>query len=194
LFGLEAGVSHEQHSELPISKHDDDRVFVDVVLSIGEECAARRENRKRHSVVRGPPVAAAGDVDGNVMERRFAETVVERTAAILLPAVRDRVDPQRPHDDRESTNMIAVGILRTLRARLLAPMRGGDDAPALRSRPRVNQFFRRGPMQSRYARRPQTCPESPVAATYSASTSRKAPADQSHSWTVTEFYAGIAAS
>jgi hypothetical protein len=26
-----------------------------------------------------------------------------------LPAVRDCIDPQRAHDDRESTNMIAVG-------------------------------------------------------------------------------------
>jgi hypothetical protein len=26
-----------------------------------------------------------------------------------LPAVRDCIDPQRAHDDRESTNMIAAG-------------------------------------------------------------------------------------
>lgn len=47
------------------------------------------------------------------MQHRFVQPVVERTAAILLPAVRNRVDPQRSHDDRKTADMIAVGNLST---------------------------------------------------------------------------------
>jgi len=52
-----------------------------------------------------------------MMQRRFAETVVERASAISLPAIRDRIDVQRTYDWGQTTNMIAVGILGTLRAR-----------------------------------------------------------------------------
>src|ERR1700736_1699972 len=108
-----AGVAHEQHSKRLIGEHDDDGVFVRVVLAVGEECAAGREHRERHAVVGCPPVAAAGDVDRNVMEALLAQAVVERASAVLLPAARDRIDPKRAHDRRESTNVIAVGNLST---------------------------------------------------------------------------------
>ena len=49
-------------------------------------------------------------MNGHTMQRRFAESVVERTPAVLLPAVRDRVDPQRAHDRRETADVIAVRV------------------------------------------------------------------------------------
>jgi hypothetical protein len=49
------------------------------------------------------------------MQRRLAQTVVERPTAVLLPAIRDRVDLERAHDRGETANMIAVGNLSTHR-------------------------------------------------------------------------------
>ena len=101
-----------------MGQHDDDGVLVDVVLAVGEERAARRKHRELHAVIARPLVAAPSDVDWNVMRRRFAQPVAERPSAILLAAVRDRIDPQRAHDRREPADVIAVGNLRTSQARL----------------------------------------------------------------------------
>jgi hypothetical protein len=54
-------------------------------------------------------------VDWNLVQRRFAQAVVKRASAILLPAIRDRVDPKRAQDWGETTYMIAVGNLSTHR-------------------------------------------------------------------------------
>ena len=40
LLRLKPRVAHEQHAELPICEHDDDRVLVDVVRTVGEQRAA----------------------------------------------------------------------------------------------------------------------------------------------------------
>ena len=49
-------------------------------------------------------------MDRNATQRRFAQPVVERAAAVVLPAVRDRVDPQRANDRREPADVIAVRV------------------------------------------------------------------------------------
>jgi hypothetical protein len=48
-------------------------------------------------------------VDWDVMQRRLAQTVVERASAVLLPAVRDRIDAKRAYDRRETADVVAVG-------------------------------------------------------------------------------------
>ena len=119
LLGEKSGVPHEQHAEISVRKHDDYRVLIDVILAVGEQRAARRKDRQRDAVVGCQLVAAPCDVDRNLMHRRFAAAVVEGATAILLAAIRDRIDLQRSDDRREPSDVIAVGNLSTLLARLL---------------------------------------------------------------------------
>jgi len=130
LLGVKSRVSHEQHSEILKGEHDDDGVFVDVVLSINEECAVGGQYRKRRAVVGCPSVTAPCGSDRNTMQRRFLHPVVERAPAVGLPAVRDRPDAQRTYDRRKPTDVIAVGTRRTLHARLF--VLGSPDGCALR--------------------------------------------------------------
>ena len=89
--------------------HRDERVFVDIVLSVGLKRAARRENVDAHTVVARPMVAAACDMNRNMMGNSLPHSIVERAAAIRLSAIKNLVDMQRANDARECTDVIAVG-------------------------------------------------------------------------------------
>lgn len=54
-------------------------------------------------------VAAACDMNRNMMGNSLPHSIVERAAAIRLSAIENLVDMQRANDARECTDVIAVG-------------------------------------------------------------------------------------